>query len=178
MSDTQARVNHYSQAILQTVIERWQTALTQVTDAVASNAAVNVLLVDAGKDAASKIAGLEKVLPAGLPAEVTNFIKLLVQEGDFALLPQVSASLSHSVSGRSGGPLKADITSAVDLTPDEQANLRRMLSEQHGDGLVFSFRVDPSLMGGLRVRVGDSLIDTSVASRLAKLRESLAAVVR
>jgi hypothetical protein len=94
MSDTQARVNHYSQAILQTVIERWQTALTQVADAVASNATVNVLLVDAGKDAASKIAGLEKVLPAGLPAEVTNFIKLLVQEGDFALLPQVSASLS------------------------------------------------------------------------------------
>jgi F-type H+-transporting ATPase subunit delta len=112
-----------------------------------------------------------------LPTEVKNFVRLLVQEGDFALLPQVSATLVQSASGKSG-PLKAEITSAAELSPEEEADIRRMLTEQHGERMVFSFRVDPSLMGGLRVRIGDTLIDTSVASRLARLRESLAAVVR
>lgn len=177
MSDTQARAGRYAQAILQTMVERWQEALGQVQHTIAGDAALVGILNDMGKDSASKLAALEKALPAALPTEVKNFVRLLVQEGDFALLPQVSAALVQSASGRSG-PLKAEITSAAELSPEEEADMRRMLTEQHGEGMVFSFRVDPSLMGGLRVRIGDTLIDTSVASRLARLRESLAAVVR
>ncbi len=89
----------------------------------------------------------------------------------------VSAALVQTASGRSG-PTKADIVSAVELSADEQAELRRKLAQEYGDGLVYTFSVDSSLLGGLRVRVGDKLIDTSVASRLASLRESLASVVR
>jgi F0F1-type ATP synthase delta subunit len=50
--------------------------------------------------------------------------------------------------------------------------------KQFGADLTFTFRVDPALLGGLRVRVGDSLMDTSVASRLTALRESLTSAVR
>lgn len=177
MTDTQARVGHYAQAILQTMVERWQEALGQAQEAIAGDATLIGVLNDMAKDAASKLAAVEKALPSALPIEVKNFVQLLVQEGDFGLLPQISAALAQSASGKSG-PLKAEITSAVELSPEEHAAMRRTLIEQHGDGLVFSFRVDPALMGGLRVRIGDTLIDTSVASRLARLRESLAAVVR
>ena len=55
---------------------------------------------------------------------------------------------------------------------------RKRLIAEHGEGLSFTFDVDPALLGGLRVRVGDRLIDNSVASRLATLRESLSSVVR
>jgi F-type H+-transporting ATPase subunit delta len=75
-------------------------------------------------------------------------------------------------------PIKAEVISAVELSDEEKDSLRQVLTKQFGANLVFSFRVDPALMGGLRVRVGDRLIDTSVASRLAALRESLTSVVR
>jgi ATP synthase F1 delta subunit len=82
-----------------------------------------------------------------------------------------------AVSGQTA-PVKAEITSAVELSADDQEQIRQSLVKQYGDGLVFTFQVDPTLLGGLRVRVGDRLMDNSVASRLTKLRESIASVVR
>ena len=177
MSDTQARISRYTQAILQIVIDRWQGDLNKVAAAVAGDGALAALFNDPNRAAAEKLAALEAVLPPNLPVEEANFVRLLVQEGDFVLLPQISAALAQTASGRSG-PTKADIISAVELTPEEQQDLRAKLTQENGDGLVFTFAVDPALMGGLRVRVGDRLIDTSVASRLARLRDSLASVVR
>ena len=177
MSTKQERVSRYAQAIFQTMVERWQSGIDRVTAVVAGNEQLAALLADSSKEPAAKLAALDKALPADLPADIGNFVRLLVQEGDVALMPQVAASLAQAAGGRSG-PTRADIVSAVELTAEEQAELRRMLTQQHGEGMMFDFRVDPSLMGGLRVRVGDRLIDTSVASRLARLRESLASAVR
>lgn len=177
MSDKQARIGRYAQAVFQIMVEKWQGELNGVAQAVARDPQLGALLNDAGKAAAEKVAALDAVLPDALPAEVKNFVRLLVQEGDFALLPQVSAALAQTASGRSG-PTRAEITSAVELTAQEQNAIRAKLAEEHGEGLAYTFTVDPSLMGGLRVRVGDRLTDTSVASRLARLRESLASVVR
>jgi ATP synthase F1 delta subunit len=73
---------------------------------------------------------------------------------------------------------KAEITSAIALSDDEKEQIRKRLIAEHGEGLSFTFEVDPALLGGLRVRVGDRLIDNSVASRLATLREALSSVVR
>ncbi len=177
MSDIQTRISRYTQAIYQIMIDRWQTELDQIAAAVAKDGALVALLNDPAREVAGKLAALEAVLPSGLAPEVANFVRLLVQEGDFALLPQVSAALAQAATGR-GGPLKADIVSADVLTPEEMKDLRTKLTQEHGDNLIFTFAVDPALMGGLRVRVGDKLIDSSVAGRLARLRESLASVVR
>ena len=97
--------------------------------------------------------------------------------GDLDLVKDVAASLGQVLTGR-GEAVKAEVTSAADLAESEQEQLRKSLAEQYGEDLTFSFKVDPSLLGGLRVRVGDRLIDTSVASRLAAMRESLASVMR
>jgi len=68
--------------------------------------------------------------------------------------------------------LTAVVHSATPLTPDFQANLSANLTASHGAGLRLSFVVDPSLLGGLRVRVGSQIHDGTVAGRLAALRES------
>jgi F-type H+-transporting ATPase subunit delta len=70
------------------------------------------------------------------------------------------------------------VTSAIELSDEEKQQIRQRLIAEHGEGLTFTFAVDPALLGGLRVRVGDHLVDNSVASRLATLRESLSSVVR
>jgi len=101
----------------------------------------------------------------------------MLQDGNLDLLSDVGASLGRVASGQQA-PVKAEITSAFELSENEKEALRQSLSKQFSGDLSFSFKVDPSIMGGLRVRVGDRLIDTSVASRLTALRESLTSAVR
>jgi len=67
----------------------------------------------------------------------------------------------------------AEVASAVPLTDAERAAIEARLHAAHGDDLAIRFRVDPALLGGLVVRVGDRYIDGSVAARLGQLRQEL-----
>lgn len=177
MSDKQAQAQRYAQAVYQAMLEQWQSALNQVQAVLSKDRDLYALVMDGSKDFSERAKALEAALPAGLPSEVVNLVKLLMQEGDLDLLADVGPALGRVVSGQKA-PIKAEIASAVELSDQEKDDLRRALAKQFGDDLVFSFAVNPALMGGLRVRVGDRLIDTSIASRLAALRESLTSVVR
>lgn len=66
----------------------------------------------------------------------------------------------------------AVVHSATPLSAEFQNSISADLGASHGAGLRLSFVVDPSLLGGLRVRVGSQIHDGTVAGRLAALRES------
>jgi F-type H+-transporting ATPase subunit b len=67
----------------------------------------------------------------------------------------------------------AEVTSALPLTPEEQATVRDQVMRQMGSGATINFRVDPRILGGLVIRVGDKVLDGSVAAQLESLRQSL-----
>ena len=67
----------------------------------------------------------------------------------------------------------AEVTSALPLTDEEQQTVRTQLAKPLGAGATMSFRVNPAILGGLIVRVGDKVIDGSVAGKLEGLRQSL-----
>ena len=177
MSTNSARANQYAQAIMQVMVERWQTALTSVAAALQADQQLYNTLSNGATSVAERVAALENVIPADVPAELRNTLKLMVQDGSIGLVGELGDALAQVTTGKAA-PTKAEVTSAVELTAEEQEKMRSTLATRYGQELVFSFHVDPSLMGGLRVRVGDRLIDTSVASRLQSMRESLANVVR
>lgn len=156
----------YAQAILEAVVDQWQMALGSVADALAQNPQL-----------AANVEAIEEAIPADASQEVQNFVKMLVQEGDTALLPSVIIALSTSLRGESR-PQEANITSAIALGDAEKEQIRQQLTTQYGDGLRFSFDVDAALMGGLRIRVGDQLIDNTIASRLLALRDVITSAVR
>ena len=66
----------------------------------------------------------------------------------------------------------AKVESAVQLTPEQQSGVANGLQKIYGNGLNLSFHVNPSLVGGLRVRVGSDVYDGSVAARLRRLEET------
>jgi len=78
---------------------------------------------------------------------------------------KVPADVRVSLLGVTG---EAEVLSAVPLTPEEQSRVKRELSLD-----AVSFKVDPKLLGGLRVRVGDKVVDGSVAAQLESLHASL-----
>ena len=81
---------------------------------------------------------------------------------------KVTVLEGESLSGAS-----AEITSALPLTPEEQEAVKRDILSKIGSQATVTFRVDPSILGGLVVRVGDKVLDSSVAGQLEGLRQSL-----
>lgn len=67
----------------------------------------------------------------------------------------------------------AEVVSALPLTIEEQDVVKRDVLSKLGGGATVSFRVDPSILGGLVLRVGDRVVDSSVAGQLQELRQSL-----
>lgn len=177
MSANNARANRYAQAVLQAMLERWHDSLEQANKAIAADGDLSALLTNKQVSAEKKRKALAAVLPKDAPDEIYNLLLLMAQEDDLDLIDDVASELTEIVSGQRA-PMQAEIVSAVELSEEEQAKIRRKLTAEYGEGLVFSFQVDPAIMGGLRVRVGDHLIDNSVASRLASLRETMSSVVR
>ncbi|MDX1601199.1 MAG: F0F1 ATP synthase subunit B [Anaerolineales bacterium] len=74
----------------------------------------------------------------------------------------------EQVSGQS-----AEVTSAVPLTDEEQERVKQDVLEKLGGAATVSFKVDPSILGGLVVRVGDRVLDGSVAGKLENMRQSV-----
>jgi F0F1-type ATP synthase delta subunit len=74
---------------------------------------------------ADKLAALQAALPSDTPVEISNLLKLLIQEGDLELLPEIGMALAHVATG-STVPTEAEITSAVALSPEEQEKLRKL----------------------------------------------------
>jgi len=67
----------------------------------------------------------------------------------------------------------AEVTSAVPLTDAEQKAVKEDLLSKIGETATITFRVDPDILGGLIIRVGDKVLDSSVAGQLADLKSSL-----
>jgi len=65
------------------------------------------------------------------------------------------------------------VTSAVPLIETEKSALEAKLRAQFGDDLACDYAVNPAILGGVTVRIGDKVIDGSVAGKLAELKEKL-----
>ncbi len=113
------------------------------------------------------IAAAQKVISANLDenrqrALVNEFFSG-VRNGSVVVLQDASLS----------GGQAAEVTSALPLTEEEQELVRRDLLQKIGGAATVSFRVDPEILGGLVVRVGDRVVDGSLSGRLAELHQSM-----
>jgi F-type H+-transporting ATPase subunit b len=80
--------------------------------------------------------------------------------------------LAEGVEAGAGEPVT--VTSAIPLTEEQRATIQQDLIARVGEESAITFRVDPQILGGLMVRVGDRVVDGSAAGQLERLRQSLA----
>ena len=110
---------------------------------------------------------------AGEPATVRSLMVLLLETDRIALVPQIALAFGDLVDRREG-IAKARITTAVPLKDAEQRELVSRLERESKRKLRASFAVDPTLIGGAKVQIGDHLIDSSVRAKLVALGRQLA----
>jgi len=114
------------------------------------------------------------VLPQPLPERGANFLRAVIGNDRLAALPDVARQfreLANAQSGRSD----AHIHSAFPIAAAELAQLKAVLEKRFGRKLETQVHVEPELIGGVRVVVGDEVLDTSVKARLQQMKSALTA---
>lgn len=162
----------YATAVFSLAVESWLTSLNAVNGELAGSQALAQNLQNADRPFADRQKDLDAIIPANSSQQVRNFLYTMLKEGDISLLGEVIAQLGRMVQG---GPLVqvAQVTTAVALSDSEMEQFRQQLRAKFGESLEFSFRVDPAIIGGAIVQVGDKVIDGSVASRLEAMSTAL-----
>jgi F-type H+-transporting ATPase subunit delta len=124
---------------------------------------------------AAKVAGLFiSVLTGRLTAECENFVRVLADNHRLALLGEIRAQY-EALKNEREGTVEADIQSAFELDAAQLADLTARLEKHTGRKVRAHVSVDKELIGGVRVAIGDQVIDASVRAQLAALQSALKA---
>jgi F-type H+-transporting ATPase subunit delta len=105
----------------------------------------------------------------GLGSTVTNTLGLMAQNRRLFILPGLVAQVRALIAAHRG-EVTAEVTAAKKLTKEQTETLARTLKASVGKDVKLDVTVDESLIGGLVVKVGSRMIDTSIRSKLAKLQ--------
>jgi len=99
----------------------------------------------------------------------STFLKVIEKNKRFSNLASIITQFIN-INSQKRGDVLADITSADELNDDQKNNITNQLKSILGDKLSLSFDVDKNIMGGLIVKVGSKMIDTSLANKINKLK--------
>ncbi len=114
------------------------------------------------------------VAKAPLPENGKNFLRMVIENGRLPALPEIAAQFRALKNAQSGSS-DAVVYSAFPIAASTQAEVARTLEKRFGRKLNVTVQEDPSLIGGIRVVVGDEVLDTSVKARLEQMKVALTA---
>ena len=107
-----------------------------------------------------------------LSPELVNTLRLMAKNRRLFTLPQFIARLRGLIAD-ARGEVTADVTSALALSKEQQTRLAETLAAKTGKKVKLNARVDESLIGGMIVKLGSQMIDSSIRSKLASLQNTM-----
>lgn len=120
---------------------------------------------------ASKKKLLHDAIGDKVGATTLNFLNLLVDKKRFELMVMVSAVYAK-LAAEKRGAAKAHVRTAKPLSPEEQKTLAAKLKNFSGKEIELDVKEDPELIGGIAVKIGDWVLDSSLRGQLRRLKES------
>jgi len=154
-------------------LAEWSAALANLA-AVAVDARVRATVGDPNLSAA-KVAGLFlSVLAGKLSGEAENFVRVLAENGRLDVLGEIRAQY-EALKNQREGTVEAEVYTAFEMDPAQVADLVVRLEKKTGRKVKARVSVDQSLIGGVKIVIGDKVIDGSARAQLAALETALKA---
>lgn len=114
------------------------------------------------------------VVKGDLPDSARNFLRMVIENGRLSVLPEISNQY-RALRNAAGGSADAVVYSAFPVDGPALAELGKNLEQRFSRKLNLRVELEPELIGGVCVVVGDEVLDTSVRARLQQMRTALAA---
>lgn len=177
MSELTTAARPYARAVFEMAQEagklgEWSKQLAAMAAVVAAEGSAS-LLAHPRLSKAQKVDVFAEVAGDALFAEGRNLLAALAENDRFNLLPEI-ANLFEGLKAEAEGTVEAEITSAQELTADQQQTIAAALQKRLGREVKLVTKVDPLLMAGAVIRAGDLVIDGSIQSRLKEMKAALA----
>ena len=146
--------------------------LAQFADALEGDRQLAIFFFSPYFSTAEKEQGLTRVLE-GADESFVNFLRLLIEKHRMPVLFRIR-QVYQGMWDEENKVLPVEITSAIELDPATTESLGSTIGERAGRKVTLAARVDPEIIGGIIVRVGNSILDASIRNRLEQLRRHVA----
>ena len=177
MAELATLARPYAEALFQVAERGDLKRSTEELDALAAVAANPQLrqFADAPKSGAAQVFDvIASVVTAPLSDASKNLLRTVIDNGRLAVLPEIALQFHTLVNTRSGVS-DATVYSAFPIEPEQLASVVTTLEQRFGRKLNATVQLQPELIGGIRVVVGDEVLDTSVKARLEQMKAALTA---
>jgi F-type H+-transporting ATPase subunit delta len=154
-------------------LAEWSVALANLA-AVAADARVRGAVGDPNLPAAKAAGLIIAVLAGKLSGEAENFVRVLAENGRLGVVTEIRAHF-EALKNEREGTVDAEVYTAFEMDPGQLADLVSRLEKKVGRKVKASVSVDKSLIGGVKVVIGDKVIDGSARAQLAALENALKA---
>jgi ATP synthase F1 delta subunit len=167
----------YSRALFEVASEQGKLdelreQLRQFSDALQANRQLATFFFSPYFSAAEKQQALSRVLEGANPTFL-NFLELLIEKHRMPVIYRIRDQYER-LWEEAEKLLSVEITSAIELDRETTENLGRVIGEGSGRRVRLSAHVDPEIIGGIVLRVGNSILDASIRNRLEQLRRQVA----
>jgi F-type H+-transporting ATPase subunit delta len=152
-------------------LDQWSEVLAKL-GVIADDKLAQTVASDPRYSAAQVQQLLVELLGAGVSDEVKNFVTLIIENGRFTVLPAIR-DLYESYKAAEAGEVEAQIESAFPLNAAQVEELKTSLAQHFKRKVTATTSTNPELIGGVKVTVGDVVIDASIAGKLSELATSL-----
>jgi F-type H+-transporting ATPase subunit delta len=175
-----AAARRYAQAVFdigteQRTLNEWDADLRIIRETLETDPALMRIFENPETEAAEKERLIERLFAKSVSPAAYNFLRVLLKHRRLVLAPQVQEGFEEMYLAAQGIAF-ADVTTAVPLSPVEEARVAESLARITGKTIKLRTHVDPNIIGGILARVGDQLIDGTVTTQLRQLKSRLAAV--
>ena len=177
MAELATLARPYAEAAFQVAVKGDLKQATAESDALAAVAANEQLrqFADAPKSGVVQVFDVfTSVLNMPLSDASKNLLRTVIDNGRLSVLPEIAAQF-HTLANSRSGVSDAVVYSAFAIDAAALTDLVASLEKRFGRKLNASVQIDADLIGGVRVVVGDEVLDTSVKARLEQMRTALAA---
>jgi len=153
-------------------LDEWEQQLNRI-NATLQNPEAEEFFVHPAVPPEAKQQALRTLVPGEDNKYVRNLMLLLLERDRLQQLPQI-VDVFHEMVLQDRGVVIADVTTAVVLEAAETERVRARLTHMVGKEVQIRTHVDPNIIGGIVIHMGDTMIDGSVRTQLRQLRQSMA----